>query len=126
MPACHPDSYRDAFESRLPRFLGTNNNKEKLIASLFFMPFMNHFVYIIYAEKFDKYYKGYTTNPENRLKQHNNKESRYTAYFTPWILMYLQKFDTKKEALIREKALKKFSKKSLINLIKSPKNILNN
>ena len=85
---------------------------------------MKHYVYIIYTKKFDKYYKGYTLNPEKRLEQHNNKESRYTSSFTPWNLVYLEIFTTKKEALIREKALKKFSKHSLINLIKSPKNLL--
>jgi len=85
---------------------------------------MKHYVYIIYSEKFDKYYKGYSLNPYRRLKQHNNAESRYTAHFIPWKLVFLQIFDSKKQALIREKAIKKYDKKQIRMLINSPKNLL--
>lgn len=31
----------------------------------------NFYTYIIYNEVFDKYYKGFSTNPKQRLIQHN-------------------------------------------------------
>ena len=86
---------------------------------------MEYFVYIIYSPNNDKYYKGFTTNPLARLNKHNEGFSRYTANFRPWKLVYLEKCFDKKSALIRERKLKKFGKKQIINLINSPKNMLN-
>ncbi|MDH4472967.1 MAG: GIY-YIG nuclease family protein [Fluviicola sp.] len=83
-----------------------------------------YFVYIIYSQSGDCYYKGFSENPEKRLLQHNNKESRYTSKHCDWILIYLERFETKREALIREKGLKKYSKMQIGELIKSPKNII--
>ncbi len=85
---------------------------------------MSFYVYIIYSEKYDKYYKGFSLNPEKRLVYHNALKSRYTSNFTPWEIVYIEKLDTKKEALIREKTLKKYAKKQIIQLINSPKNCL--
>ena len=81
-----------------------------------------YYVYIIYSQDADKYYKGYTQDPNTRLVQHNNGESRYTSQFRPWILVYLEQFFSKREALIREKGLKKYSKEQVLRLITSPKN----
>ena len=85
---------------------------------------MLHFVYIIYSGTYNKYYKGYSLAPLKRLVQHNNKESRYTSSFTPWKLVYIEQFQTQKEALIREKRLKKYSKAQILQLIQSSKNKL--
>jgi putative endonuclease len=87
--------------------------------------FMEHFVYIIYSESKNLYYKGYSLNPQNRLQEHNNGESIFTRNKGPWILVYLEQFDTKRAALIREKALKKCSHSQIEQLLKSSKNILN-
>ncbi len=86
---------------------------------------MKHFVYIIYSELFDKYYKGYTTDPYKRLLQHNQGESRYTKHYIPWELVFIESFEYKREALIREKSLKKYSKIQIRQLIKSDINLLN-
>ena len=83
-----------------------------------------HFVYIIYSSTFDKFYKGYSVDPYQRLLQHNNQESRYTRQFTPWELVFIQSYDTKTEALKREIALKKYSKSQIQELIKSKLNEL--
>ncbi len=85
---------------------------------------MEHFVYIIYAQNFDKYYKGYSTNPYERLLLHNNLQSKYTSHFVPWILIYIELLPSKKDALSREKSLKKYDKSQIKELIKSQKNIL--
>ena len=82
-----------------------------------------HFVYIIYSEKHDIFYKGYTTQPFKRLEQHNNGESRFTANKGPWKLVFIQEFDTKKEALQKEKALKRSNRKYLKWIIAREKSL---
>ena len=83
-----------------------------------------YFVYIIYAKAHDKYYRGFSQDPYKRLKQHNNGESKYTSKYTPWELVFIQKFDSKEKALMREKSLKKYSKAQILSLINTPLNIL--
>ncbi len=82
---------------------------------------MSYFVYIIQSEVDNTYYKGYTQNPDYRIWQHNNGESRYTSKKAPWRLVYLEEFETKREALIREKKIKRFNSKYLSELIKKQK-----
>ena len=82
------------------------------------------YTYIIYSEKKDIFYKGFSTNPYKRLEQHNLNEGRFTKDKGPWILVYLEKFPTKRQALIRERKLKKYSKKQIKQLMNSSKNIL--
>lgn len=80
---------------------------------------MAYFVYIIQSEIDNTYYKGFTENPEQRIKQHNNGESRYTSTRIPWKLVYLEECATKREALIREKQIKRFNSQYLKSLIES-------
>lgn len=86
--------------------------------------FMPYYVYIIKSQVDNSYYKGYTEDPMLRLQRHNNGESQYTRKKTPWQLIYLQELPTKREALIREKALKKYSHTQIGQLILTDKNIL--
>lgn len=45
------------------------------------------YVYVIYSESARKYYRGITTDPERRLKQHNSgKGAKYTRGRGPWVL----------------------------------------
>jgi putative endonuclease len=83
-----------------------------------------HYTYIIQSLKDQSFYKGYSANPLSRLHQHNNFESKYTSAKVPWKLVHIEIFDTKREALIREKVLKKYSHFQLEALITSNKNKL--
>ncbi len=85
---------------------------------------IKHYVYIIYSLSYSKYYKGYSTNPQKRLAEHNDRKSRYTKHYTPWEIVFLQSFDKKEAALKREKSLKKYSKVQIEELIKSELNEL--
>jgi len=41
---------------------------------------MTYFIYIIYSSCIDRYYVGYSSNPWNRLNQHNsNSKDKYTG-----------------------------------------------
>ena len=85
---------------------------------------MPHFVYIIYSSTHDKYYKGSSQNPYERLESHNLGKSRWTSNFLPWELVFIQKFNTKREALIRERKLKKYSKNQIMDLVNSHLNVM--
>lgn len=85
---------------------------------------MAYYVYIIQSLKDGSFYKGFTENPLQRLAEHNNKESHYTSAKTPWKLVYVEEKSSKKEALIREKNLKKATIERIQALITLPKNIV--
>ena len=64
-------------------------------------------VYVIYSEKVGKKYIGYTEDLELRLQQHNSGSlGVYTKSKGPWILKYKETYETKKEAILRERYLK--------------------
>ncbi len=86
---------------------------------------MSFYTYIIQSNIDKSYYKGFSENPFKRLLQHNEGESKYTSLKRPWQLVYVESFTTKTGALIREKALKKYSHFQLEQLISSKKNELN-
>jgi putative endonuclease len=85
---------------------------------------MAFYVYILQSSVDNSFYKGFSEQPLIRLAQHNNGESTYTATKMPWKLIYVEELMTKKEALIREKALKKYSNAQIQQLITSGKNIV--
>lgn len=58
-------------------------------------------------------YAGWTTDVERRVKCHNaGKGAKYTKSRLPVELVYYETFETKEEAMKREAALKKLSKKT--------------
>ena len=84
-----------------------------------------YYVYILESLIDGDFYKGYTSDYIKRVEQHNNGESDFTKTKMPWRLVFLQAFETKKEALIQEKKLKKCNKQYLVWLISQPVNQLN-
>ncbi len=58
------------------------------------------------------------------MEEHNNGLSRYTKNKRPWKLVFLQKFDNKKDALIRENQLKRANKKYIFWIINQDCNLL--
>ncbi len=85
---------------------------------------MAYYVYILQSKIDNTYYKGFTENPLQRLAQHNAGEMNYTSKKMPWAMVCLFLFDTKREALILERKLKKFDHTRLNSIINSEKNIL--
>ncbi|MDQ8004969.1 MAG: GIY-YIG nuclease family protein [Pedobacter sp.] len=64
-------------------------------------------VYILYSKQFDKIYIGYTSNLEQRLLSHNALATKgYTIKFRPWEILHTEVFESRSEALRREKQLK--------------------
>jgi putative endonuclease len=73
-----------------------------------------HFVYIIESSSSGKWYYGYTTNPEKRVDFHNQGLNVSTRNNGPWRMIFLQQFQSKKEALQFELHLKKSKNKDFI------------
>ena len=85
---------------------------------------MGYYVYVIRSGTDNSYYKGFSEHPHLRLLQHNNGECKYTSLKMPWQLVYVEELPTKRDALIREKVLKKYSHGQIEKLIVSAKNIV--
>lgn len=64
------------------------------------------FVYVIKSVNNGRLYKGFTTNIEKRLKEHNSGRTRSTSPYKPWILVYYEEVESREEARKREKYLK--------------------
>lgn len=62
-----------------------------------------YFTYIIHAASIDRYYVGISENPTERLKKHNAKNKGFTNQAADWKIVYLRKFESKREALDFEK-----------------------
>ncbi len=84
----------------------------------------NYYVYIIQSSVDGSFYKGFTTDYLKRLQAHNEGKSTYTAHKIPWKLVYLEKFDSKTEALKKELMLKRQNANYLNWLIQQPNNLI--
>ena len=77
------------------------------------------FTYVLYSQQYNKIYIGQTCDLEKRLSEHNLGLSSYTRKFIPWNIIYTEQFESRQEALIREKQLKSQKGREFIwNLIK--------
>ena len=65
------------------------------------------YLYIIKSERNNKYYIGVSSNIGKRLSQHNAGKEKSTKSYVPWVLVYFEKYDSRGEAMIRERFIKK-------------------
>ena len=71
---------------------------------------MKYFVYILYSEAFDTYYKGQTYNVLERVHRHNSGREKATARYRPWKLVWFTEKKSRSEALVLERKIKNLSK----------------
>jgi len=50
---------------------------------------------------------GYTNNIDGRILEHNRVKGKYTDKGIPWLIVYTEKFNCKKDAMNRENFIKK-------------------
>jgi len=80
------------------------------------MPFH---VYVLYSPDHNKIYVGYSGSLESRLASHNDLATKgWTVKFRPWELIHTEEFETKGEAMVREKQLKSGQGREFIRRIK--------
>jgi len=64
------------------------------------------YTYILKSIKDHSYYYGSTKDIIARLKEHNGGKVKYTKGHKPYILHYVEEYDSKREALKREQFFK--------------------
>jgi len=76
---------------------------------------MRYKTYILYSKTLDSYYVGYTGDEMHlRLAKHNTHHRGFTGRASDWTVVHLETFETKKEAMDREKAIKRWKSRKLI------------
>jgi len=64
------------------------------------------FFYILKSQRTGLLYKGHTQDLDTRFKQHNSGKTRSTKNGIPWQLIYHASFETREEAITRERYFK--------------------
>ena len=72
------------------------------------------FVYILQSMKDDSFYVGQCEDLDKRMSKHFDGMSKYTASKRPLRLRYFEVFDTRTEAIQREKYIKKLKSRIAI------------
>jgi putative endonuclease len=67
---------------------------------------MSFHVYILRSEIVEKFYIGSTSDLEKRIKLHNSTKARWTKKYQPWVLIHIEEFISRSEAIKRERYLK--------------------
>ena len=76
-------------------------------------------VYILYSEKFDKTYVGFTSDLEKRFLSHNELGKKgWTIKFRPWRIIHTENYETKSAAMLREKYFKSGVGREFIRTLK--------
>ena len=87
---------------------------------------MPYYVYILLC-KDGSYYTGYAKDLKHRIKQHKKGQgARYTKMREPEKTVYVEEFDTRCEAMKREREIKSLShneKQQLITIVREHKDM---
>ncbi|MGD9991877.1 MAG: GIY-YIG nuclease family protein [Salinivirgaceae bacterium] len=68
---------------------------------------MEFVVYILFSEKHQKHYTGFTSDLISRFHSHNELSTKgWTIRYRPWKVIHVEFFASKTAALDREKYLK--------------------
>ena len=78
---------------------------------------MSYFVYIIFSESSDKFYKGQTNDLADRLSRHNAGYEQATKRGVLWKLIWSTQKENRSEALKLESKLKNLSRDRLIQFM---------
>ncbi|PYI93893.1 MAG: endonuclease [Verrucomicrobia bacterium] len=64
------------------------------------------YVYVLKSGKTGRRYVGSCEDMNDRLGRHNRGESKATKHGVPWILVHTEQFETRSEALLKERYYK--------------------
>jgi putative endonuclease len=80
---------------------------------------MPYYVYILIC-KDGAFYTGYTRNVEARMKLHKlGRGAKYVRTHTPEKVIYLEKFETRSDAMKREREIKRLTHAQKLRLVSS-------
>jgi putative endonuclease len=65
-----------------------------------------YYVYVIRSISFGNLYKGFCSDLNRRLAEHNSGKTKSNKHFIPWEIAYYESFTSIEEAISREKFFK--------------------
>lgn len=80
---------------------------------------MKYFAYILRSLKSNIHYYGSTSNLDGRLSVHNSGKVTFTKPHKPWTIIYFEEFETRSEAMKRERFLIHHFAKNIFSAIKN-------
>ena len=63
---------------------------------------MTYYIYILFSNRIDHYYKGHTKNLNQRLSYHNNGYEKTTKFGVPWEMVWYTEKASKSETQLLE------------------------
>ena len=76
---------------------------------------MQYQVYILFSSTLNKYYIGFTGDDlMQRIRKHNSNHKGFTGGLADWQLMYSETYSSKAEAMKREKQIKGWKSRIMI------------
>ena len=75
---------------------------------------MKYYFYILYSALLDNYYVGHTSDLEVRIRKHNTHHKGYTGKVNDWKLVYSEQYADKKSAYARERQVKSWKSRTMI------------
>lgn len=76
-----------------------------------------YYVYVLISLKDKKFYVGFTNNLNRRISEHNRGDNVSTKYRLPFVLVYFEGHNNKKDALRRESYLKSAKGKTVLKYV---------
>ena len=82
-------------------------------------------VYILSSKEADRFYIGHTCDDiDERIRKHLSNHIGFTSRFKDWQLVYIENFNSKEEAIKREREIKNWKSKIRIKLLIANQSIL--
>jgi putative endonuclease len=76
-----------------------------------------YMTYIIQSQVSHRYYTGSTEDLKNRLEEHNAGETKSTRKGIPWKIVHVEEFQTRAEAIKKEKLIKDRGAKRYLDMM---------
>jgi putative endonuclease len=74
-----------------------------------------YYTYILFSKSLNKYYIGHTGDElSQRLRKHNSNHKGFTGGLADWGVVYQEMFHSKTEAFARERQIKSWKSRRLL------------
>lgn len=89
-----------------------------MLCPVFVFLYVPFTLYILYSSSLDKYYIGFTGDDlDERIRKHNSNHKGFTGKANDWVVKYTEIFTTKELAMRREKNIKNWKSRKMIELL---------
>ena len=75
---------------------------------------MSCYLYIIFSKTLNKFYVGHTSNLQERIRKHYTNHKGFTGSKADWKVVFLEQYNSKKDAYKREREIKKWKSRKMI------------